>query len=75
LKETLCGYLITEEISDLIDGGIVAFILVKIERKAVGLICIQRLIANETISKEDFQQVCSFIDHLNMCLTMTRYNQ
>lgn len=75
MKEILCGYLITEEISELIDGGTVAFIPVKIGRKAIGLIYIQRLIANETISKEDFQQVCSFIDHLNMWLTMPRYNQ
>jgi HD-like signal output (HDOD) protein len=68
-------HLITEEISDLIAGGTVAFIPVKIGRKAIGLICIQRLTANEKIPKQDFQQVCSFIDHLNMCLTMIRYNQ
>ena len=68
-------HLITEEICDLIDGGTVAFIPVKIGRKAIGLICIQRLTANEKIPKEDFQQVCSFIDNLNMCLTMIRYNQ
>ncbi|MFQ3210439.1 MAG: hypothetical protein ACI9HU_001942, partial [Colwellia sp.] len=35
MKEILCGYLITEEISELIDGGTVAFIPVKIGRKAI----------------------------------------
>ncbi|PKI14122.1 HDOD domain-containing protein [Colwellia sp. 12G3] len=68
-------HLITDEISDLIRGGTVAFIPVKIGRKAIGLICIQRMTLNDKIPKEDFQQVCSFIDHLNMCLTMIRYNQ
>ncbi len=74
-QDTRWCHLITEDIDALIDGGTVAFIPVKIGRKAIGLICIQLITANGKIPKQDFQQVCSFIDHLNMCLTMIRYNQ
>lgn len=65
--------LISEEISDLIDDGIIAFIPVKIEKKIIGVICLQRFNTKEIISVPDFQQICSYIDHLNMCLTMIKY--
>ena len=66
--------LITQDIHELINDGAVAFIPVKIGQKAIGLISIQLMTPDEKIPKQDFQQVCSFIDHLNMCLTMIRYN-
>ncbi|MEY8199850.1 MAG: HDOD domain-containing protein [Colwellia sp.] len=64
---------ITQDIHELIHDGAIAFIPVKIGKKAIGLICIQLITANKKIAKQDFQQVCSVIDHLNMCLTMSRY--
>jgi HD-like signal output (HDOD) protein len=66
--------LITKDIGELIDDCAVAFIPVKIGQKAIGLICTQLITPNERIPKQDFQQVCRFIDHLNMCLTMIRYS-
>ncbi|WP_019026362.1 HDOD domain-containing protein [Colwellia piezophila] len=65
--------LITQEIDDLITDCSVAFIPVKIAGKAIGLICIQLAKSQAEIPKEDFMQVCSFIEHLNMCLTMIKY--
>jgi len=35
--------------------------------------CLQHLENKNDISKQDFQQACAFIDHLNMCLTMIKY--
>ncbi|GAW97387.1 MULTISPECIES: HDOD domain-containing protein [Colwellia] len=65
--------LITQQISDLITHGAIAFVPVKIAGKAIGVICLQLLTPKQKIATQDFQQVCSFIDHLNMCLTMIKY--
>ena len=66
--------LITEEISAVIADGAIAFVPVKIGGKAIGVICLQLLTAKHKIATQDFQQVCAFIDHLNMCLTMIKYS-
>lgn len=66
--------LFTQELVELIDDGALAFMPVKIGGKAIGVICIQRTTAKQTISSQDFKQVCAFIDHLNMCLTMIKYS-
>lgn len=65
--------LITQEMSDLIQNGAIAIVPVRIAGKAVGVICTQRLTAKAQISTEDFSQLCSLVEHLNMCLTMIRY--
>ncbi len=65
--------LITQEMSDLIKNGAISIIPVRIAGKAVGVICTQLLTAKTQISNEDFSQLCSLVDHLNMCLTMIRY--
>ena len=66
--------LITQDISEVIADGAVAFVPVKIGGKAIGVICLQLLTPKKKITTQDFQQVCAFIDHLNMCLTMIRFN-
>ena len=66
--------LITEEISAVIADGAIAFVPVKIGGKAIGVICLQLLTPKQKIATQDFQQVCAFIDHLNMCLTMIKYS-
>ena len=62
--------LITEELNDLIKNGAMAIVPVRISGKVVGVICVQLLENKVRISTEDFSQVCSLIEHLNMCLTM-----
>lgn len=68
--------LITKELVEFIDGGALAIVPVKIGNKAIGVICAQYFFDNKNtkakkvISTDDFQQLCSFIEHLNMCLTM-----
>jgi HD-like signal output (HDOD) protein len=66
--------LITQELSDLIEEGVIAFVPVKIGGKVIGVICLQFLTPQQKIETQDFQQICSFIDHMNMCLTMIRYS-
>ncbi len=62
--------LITKEISSFINNGSLAIIPVKIGNKVIGVICAQYFLSNHDISAEDFNQFCSLVDHLNMCLTM-----
>mgnify|MGYP001942296120 CR=1 FL=1 len=75
--------LVTQELSDFIDKGAIAIIPVKIGNKAIGIVCAQhviknnteqikkdKLIKNQDISTADFQQLCALVEHLNMCLTM-----
>ncbi|PKH89447.1 HDOD domain-containing protein [Colwellia sp. Bg11-28] len=66
--------LVTEEISEVIGEGAIAFVPVKIGGKAIGVICLQLLSPDQKIETQDFQQICAFIDHLNMCLTMIKYS-
>ena len=72
-KEQRLRDLITQDISELIAEGAIAFVPVKIGAKAIGVMCLQHLENKNDISKQDFQQACAFIDHLNMCLTMIKY--
>jgi len=65
--------LITLEISDLIKEGAIAIMPVSIAGKTVGVICTQLLTSKAEISSEDFSQLCSLVEHLNMCLTMIRF--
>lgn len=65
--------LITKQINDLMKDGAMAVVPVRIAGKTVGLICAQLLTAKAQINTEDFSQVCGLVEHLNMCLTMIRY--
>ena len=72
--------LITKELVEFIDEGALAVIPVQIGNKAIGVICAQYIPESrkgkekskvkKVISTDDFQQLCSLIEHLNMCLTM-----
>jgi len=66
--------LITQEISEVIGEGAIAFVPVKIGGKAIGVMCLQSFTPKQKIQTQDFQQLCAFIDHLNMCLTMIKYS-
>ena len=66
--------LLTEELREFIAEGVVAFVPVKISGKAIGVISMQFFVSDQQIAKADFQQACALIEHLNMCLTMIRYN-
>ncbi|MGL1958799.1 MAG: HDOD domain-containing protein [Colwellia sp.] len=61
---------ITQELEGFIDDGVLALIPVKIADKPIGLISAQFFAEHHEISTEDFHQLCSLTDHLNMCLTM-----
>jgi len=62
--------LITKELSEFINYGALAIVPVKISHKTIGIICGQSFFKKKEISSEDFQQLCSLTEHLNMCLTM-----
>ena len=72
--------LITKELVEFIHDGALAVIPIQIGNKAIGVICAQyfseskpankKSKVKKLISTDDFQQLCSFIEHLNMCLTM-----
>jgi len=72
--------LITKELVEFIHGGALAIIPAKIGNKPIGVICAQHFSESKkadskskikkVISTEDFEQLGSLIDHLNMCLTM-----
>lgn len=72
--------IITKELADFIQDGSLAIIPVKIGDKAIGVVCAQyfneQSIGDKTsserkvIATEDFNQLSSLIDHLNLCLTM-----
>ena len=65
--------LVTQEMSELMEDGAIAIIPVKIAGKTIGVICAQFLTKKKQISKENFSQLCGLVEHLNMCLTMIRY--
>jgi HD-like signal output (HDOD) protein len=73
-KELRWRDLITQDLNDLIEEGASAYIPVKIGSKAIGVIALQLLTPKQSISKTDFRHVCSFIEHLNVCLTMIKYS-
>jgi HD-like signal output (HDOD) protein len=72
--------LITKELVEFIHEGALAIIPIKIGNKAIGVICAQyfspaksdnkKSKAKKEISTDDFEQLCSLVEHLNMCLTM-----
>lgn len=72
--------IMTKELIEFIQGGSLAVIPVKIGDKAIGVVCVQyylnqqitdiKHLEKKTITTDDFQQLCSLIDHLNICLTM-----
>jgi len=61
---------ITIELASFIENGSLAVVPVKVGNKVIGVICAQRLVNKKQIPTEDFQQLCSLVDHLNMCLAM-----
>jgi len=63
--------LMAKEIVTFINDGALAVVPVKIKNKIIGVICVQSFLSNHEIASEDFNQFCSLVDHLNMCLTMT----
>jgi len=73
-KEVRWRDLIPQAFAELIDDGAIAFIPVKIGGKAIGVISLQVMLANQKIDTTDFRQVCTYIEHLNMCLTMVKYS-
>lgn len=68
--------LITKELVKFIHDGALAIVPVKIGNKAIGVICAQYFFENKKskakkeLSTDDFEQLCSLVEHLNMCLTM-----
>jgi len=62
--------LVTGELAEFIHDGALAIVPVKIGNKAIGVVCGQFLTNKKELETEDFQQLCSLVDHLNMCLTM-----
>ena len=72
--------IMTKELAEFIQNGSLAIIPVKIGDKVIGVVCAQYFLNEETkeennsnkrtVSTDDFQQLCSVIDHLNLCLTM-----
>mgnify|MGYP005810742101 CR=1 FL=1 len=72
-SQALWRDLITQELSALIGEGSIAIVPVLIAGTAVGVICAQKLTTKTEISTEDFSQLCGLVEHLNMCLTMIRY--
>jgi len=72
--------LVTKELVVFIQGGTLAIVPIKIGNKTIGVICAQYFFdpnktnkkpkTKKVISTDDFEQLCSFIEHLNMCLTM-----
>lgn len=78
--------LVTKELVNFIEEGALAIIPVIIGQKSIGVICAQYFpdqkkslgpgINNKNqkikkkISQDDFQQLCSLVEHLNLCLTM-----
>ena len=72
--------LVTQELAVFIQNGTLAIIPVKIGDKPIGVICTQHFgdikrgdnkkADKKLISTEDFQQLSSLIEHLNICLTM-----
>lgn len=72
--------IMTDELTDFIQGGSLAIIPVKIGDKVIGIVCSQYFMDDaskdksklnkKTVSTDDFQQLCSLIEHLNLCLTM-----
>lgn len=73
-KEIRWQNLITKQISTMIADGVIAFIPVKIGSTIIGVICLQQFNAKHKIPLDEFKQACSYVDHLNMCLTMIKYN-
>jgi len=71
---------ITKELAEFIQDGSLAIIPVKVGDKAIGVICAQYFSDHPAMNKtskrkkvidtDDFQQLCSLIEHLNFCLTM-----
>ncbi|PHR83947.1 MAG: HDOD domain-containing protein [Colwellia sp.] len=72
--------LITKELAEFIQDGSLAIIPINIGDKTIGVVCAQHFstqqktdknsLKKNVISTDDFQQLCSLIDHLNLCLTM-----
>lgn len=62
--------LVTQELVDFMNEGAIAIIPVSIGNKAIGVVCGQILHSKRKIETDDFNQLCSLVDHLNMCLTM-----
>ncbi len=62
--------LVTKELVEFTNGGAIAIVPVTIGNKAIGVVCGQLLSHKKDIATEDFQQFCSLVEHLNMCLTM-----
>ena len=71
-KEVRWQNLITEDIEDIVSSGQTCFVPVKIANSVIGVICLQVLIKEYTLSKQNFRQVCGLVEHLNMCLTMLK---
>jgi HD-like signal output (HDOD) protein len=72
--------IMTNELAEFIQDGSLVIIPVIIGDKVIGVVCAQSFSDEKAkgesgsnkraVSTDDFQQLCSVIDHLNICLTM-----
>ena len=60
-----------QQTEQLLQGGSVALVAVRIHDKVIGAISAQRFKAKSPIDEDDFQQFCFICDHLNMCMSLT----
>jgi len=71
---------ISKELAEFIQDGSLAIIPVKVGDKAIGVVCAQYFsehvingknsTGKKVIKTDDFQQLCSLVEHLNFCLAM-----
>ena len=72
--------IMTKEFTEFIQDGSLVIIPIIIGNKVIGVVCAQYFSNkeikgesdsyNRSVSTDDFQQLCSLIEHLNICLTM-----
>ena len=60
----------TQEVIHFINNGVICCLPVKIGDKIIGVICAQLFSDGLKIEQQDFNQFCTLLEHLNMCLTM-----
>jgi hypothetical protein len=60
----------TQEVIHFIGSGVICVIPVNIGGKIIGVVCAQVFGEELNIAKQDFEQFCALLEHLNMCLTI-----
>lgn len=62
---------ITDELSELVNYGPTSLSLVTINQRVIGLISAQHTKSDIQVSKNNFDDFCFIVEHLNMCLSIT----